>query len=218
MLHTPKTLYQYIISRHPVLAQRFRMLADYCNETGRGTDWLNTGHKSLKWFILGIREELHPGELQDLFHNLLCEAAAYRGEEWLYADINRFRVAKTYVRMIPKPEFDIDDWPVEIRGDVRILINTTSQNITNLVFRDDWADAILFRSPDRSAGIVLSFQEAERKRINLPELHEKFKSRGEPWALISENLLICGGKQTKGETSLTADELLNLLTTNITEK
>lgn len=210
MHHTLKSLYENINAKHPDLTAKFRLLEDYCFETGSAkTDFLNTGHKSLKWLIYGLRDELHPGELQDLFYNLLAEAAAHRGEEWLYADINRFRNAKPYIRQIHKPIFDIDDWPVIEIYNLRTLINTTAQNITNLVFRDDWADMIIVRSPDRSGAYILNFGAAEKTDIT--PLFQELDQRNEGWIKINNNLLLCGGKkEPHNQTSLTINDLIEL--------
>lgn len=215
MYHTLKTLYENQSAKNPELLENFRHLEDYCLYADQpdkppGIQWLNTGYRSIKWFIYSLRNEIEPGELQNLFHRLLAEAAAYRGEDWLYANILEFREAKPYKRLIKKPEFDIDDWPIEEINGWRVLINTTTQNITNFVFKDDWADIILVVSPQKHAAVILSYQRAGD--VNLEGLYNTLLERGEAWHMVNDNLIICGGpKAPEKTTDITIDELLELL-------
>jgi hypothetical protein len=117
-----KSLTSRVLVDEALVQFQFQHLEAYCMHADRNDrppeiKYLNTGHRSLKWLVYGLRDHIHPGELQNLFHNLLAEAAAYRGEDMLYANILEFRNAKAYKQEIPKPNFDIDEFPqMEING------------------------------------------------------------------------------------------------------
>ena len=213
MIHNLTTLKQRETKRHPELVSRFRLLEAYTQTADNNANppqamYLNYGFRSLKWLIYSLRDKLPRKELQMLYHALICEALARDMEEMMYANIFELDVGLHYAKQIPRPEFNIDDWPIININNRHALLNTTTQNITNLVFRDDFADMILVRSPKQHAAVILSRETA--REVDLQPLYDALPST-EPWQRIGNNLLICAGpKFPDQKTGISMEELITL--------
>lgn len=213
MLHTLETLHQYGEKHFPELLDNFRKLRPYCTQPDSPEiRFLNTGFRSLKWLIYGIRPHIDSKELITLFHHMLAEAEAYRGEDWLYANVFTFQAAKIYVKRIPKPDFNIADWPTLPVGPYTAIINTSTINIANFVFKDGLADIIIGQAPDQSAVLFahrfLDYETAGK----LDQFYKQLTADGEPWERVNPTVFICGGiKFDQPPSTKSVDEIVNIL-------
>jgi hypothetical protein len=93
MLHNLKTLYQWCNKHNPLVLERFKDLAQYCQDATKTNH--NTGENSLYWYINKLRYSVTQKEIQDIYYYCLLEAVVY-GEQYLYDDIFKFDIAKKY--------------------------------------------------------------------------------------------------------------------------
>jgi hypothetical protein len=173
MKHTLKTLNNWCNKHYPEL--QHMAIDSYCNESGRlkkDKTPYHYGYNSLKWLIYSLRETLDNNQIEKLFYQILVERKALNKSFYdLEHNILKFPAAKQLKeKLANKPaqemlqlaelitinikfnNFDVNDY---IKA--KVIVNTTKNNLTNLIFKHINPDIIIFKNPDDgSAGYVIN--------------------------------------------------------------
>ena len=222
LIHNLTTLYTYTNKFSKGLMENFQLLEEYC--TSDKTD-LNVGIKSLKHAIYSLRYKIEKKELESLFFQILCEAAALKKENNLYENVFVFKSIKPYAELIDTLKIDISTLPIERVGDWKMMINDNQINISSKVFRElpDMDGVITYDENRDSISIDFNYRSKLSKEIQfLKALADDLNERGENWIVDypkdkrSIKRIGCGSiPGIKGKTSLKSMDVLNYMDSRI---
>lgn len=219
MYHTLKTLYENVERNNPSVVENFNYLQKYCTDAyseTNGLPALNRGYKSIKWLSYVLREHLSREELEQAFVSV-CEQFA-NDEEQLYNNIIESDVFKKHSNLFQHKKLDMSEYEIRPIGVFKVLINESANNITNRVFKQNLADIVIFRNDIlQSAGVIFDSRSKTSviSYFDISAIHSKLNRRdNEKWSLVSTNLLVCGGAKGLNKTTITANEIYNLLEQN----
>lgn len=211
MYYTLKTLHNWLNRYFPALANNFQDLEEYCNDADMFNHkcTLNMGYNSLKWFIYTLRDKLSEKELQDAFYLVINE---YKDKEKdLY---NKIIASKTYQekKQFFNFVFDANKYEYLFIKKWTVCINTTTDNISAIMFKKGIADIIIFLN-DKMGGIIFNEKDTDvLKDFDVDKIHKLLKERQEQWEKIGNNLIICGGKKhPENKTEIKKEELIKIL-------